>query len=104
MPQTAKPVQLKPLTIGAFADYIREAETLMEQDLRPNGAFLWLDRNSKTGQQVREGQIVAQFWAAKGPLKVLNGLIHDWIAAVFIPGATIESVLALIQDYDNYKK
>jgi len=104
MPQTAKPVQLKPATIEAFAAYIREAETAMEHDLSSHQRFLWSDRNSKISQQIREGKIVAQFWAGRGPLKVPQGLIHDWIAAVFIPGATIESVLALIQDYDNYKK
>jgi hypothetical protein len=103
MAQTAKPVQLKPATLEAFAAYIREAEAAMEHDLRANGTFLWSDRDSTAAQQVREGKIVAQFWAGRGPLKIRNGLIHDWIAASFIAGATVASVLALIQDYDNYK-
>jgi hypothetical protein len=30
-------------------------------------------------------------------------LIHDWIGAALIPGATIKDTLALIQDYDNHK-
>jgi hypothetical protein len=34
---------------------------------------------------------------------VPNGLIHDWIAAAFIPDTTIPDTLALIQDYDNHK-
>jgi hypothetical protein len=34
---------------------------------------------------------------------VPNGLIHDWIGASFIPGTTVEGVLALVQDYDNHK-
>jgi hypothetical protein len=34
---------------------------------------------------------------------VPNGLIHDWIGASFIPGTTVENVLALLQDYDNHK-
>jgi hypothetical protein len=37
-------------------------------------------------------------------VKVPDGLIHDWIGAVLIPGSTIEDTLALIQDYDNHKK
>jgi hypothetical protein len=31
------------------------------------------------------------------------GLIHDWIGALTAPGATIQSTLALIQDYNNHK-
>jgi hypothetical protein len=46
---------------------------------------------------------VAQFWSGWGPVKVPNGLIHDWIAAAFIAGATVRDVLALIQNYDNHK-
>ena len=36
-------------------------------------------------------------------MRVPNGLIHDWIGAAFIPGATVEQTLALVQDYDNHK-
>ena len=46
---------------------------------------------------------MAQFWSGWGPVKVPNGLIHDWIAAAFIAGATVRDVLALIQNYDNHK-
>jgi hypothetical protein len=34
---------------------------------------------------------------------VPDGLIHDWIGATCIPGATIENTLAVVQDYDNHK-
>jgi hypothetical protein len=34
---------------------------------------------------------------------VPNGLIHDWIGAVFIPNATVGSLLAVLHDYDRYK-
>ncbi len=46
---------------------------------------------------------MAQFWAGRGPTNVPNGLIHDWIGAILIPGTTIKNTLALIQDYDNHK-
>jgi hypothetical protein len=103
MAQTAKPVQLKPQTLEAFDAYIREAETAAEQSLRAGGSFLWSDLEDKRAQQIRAGQIAAQFWAGRGPLKVPHGLIHDWVSAVSIAGTTLESTLALIQDYDNHK-
>jgi hypothetical protein len=103
MAQTAKPVQLKPQTVDAFDAYIREAEAAMEQTMKADGPFLWSDLNSERAQQVRRGQVVAQFWVGEGPANVPNGLIHDWIGAILIPGTTVKNTLALIQDYDNHK-
>jgi hypothetical protein len=34
---------------------------------------------------------------------VQDGLIHDWIGIVCIPGKTVAKTLALLQDYDNHK-
>ena len=103
MAQTAKPEQLRPRTLEAFDAYIHEAETEMEQTLQESGPFFWSDSNSERAQQVRGGKVVAQFWSGRGPVKVPHGLIHDWIAAAFIPNTTAEDTLALMQDYDNHK-
>ncbi len=45
MAQTANVVQLKPQTLQAFDDYIREAEEAMEPSLHGRGSFLWSDAN-----------------------------------------------------------
>jgi hypothetical protein len=103
MAQSAKPTQLKPLTLEAFAEYIRKAEVEMDSTLLGSRAFLWSDGSSARTQQIRAGQIVAQFWSGKGPVKVPNGLIHDWIGAAFVAATTLKKTLALIQDYDNHK-
>jgi len=104
MAQAAKLVQLKPQTLAAFDTYIRDAEMEAEETLRSGGAFLWSDGAADRTRQVREGQIVARFWLGQGPVKVPNGLIHDWVGAALIPGATVPDTLALIQDYDNHKR
>lgn len=103
MAQTTKPVQLKPQTVDAFDAYIRQAEAAMEQTLQASSPFLWSDLNSERTQQVRGGQVVAQFWAGQGPANAPNGLIHDWVGAILIPDTTVKKTLALIQDYDNHK-
>ncbi len=87
----------------AFHAYIDGAEAAMEQTLGNDGSFLWSDGNPEIAHQISAGQIVAQFWSNDGPSRVPNGLIHDWIAAGFVAGTTVKDVLALIQDYDNYK-
>lgn len=103
MPQTAQAVQLKPQTVEAFDAYISAVEKAAEQTVLADGPFLWCDTCSDRTQRVRAGQVVAQFWAGRGPVKVPDGLIHDWIGAALIPGSTVEDMLALIQDYDNHR-
>jgi len=103
MVQAAKPVQLKPETIQAFANYVAGAEALMAQTAQPGGPFLWCDSDAKRSEEVRQGRVVTQFWSGRGPVKVPHGLIHDWIGAAFVPGATLPELLALIQNYDHHK-
>lgn len=103
MTQTIKPVQLNPRTLAAFHAYIRQAETEMEQTSHGTVPFLWSQQQPERAEKVGRGQIVAQFWSGRGPVKVASGLIHDWIAAVFIPDSTIQGIFAVIQDYDNHK-
>jgi len=103
MVQTANVVTLKPRTLEAFQEYIRAAEEAMELSLSGRSAFLWSDLNSERAQQVRQGNTVAQLWAGDGPVKIPNGLIHDWVGAAFASQVSVEQVLALVQNYDNHK-
>jgi hypothetical protein len=103
MPQTASPGQLRPQTLEAFDAYVDTAEKAMESTLGGDEPFLWSDSSPQRSQQVRAGSVLAEFWTGREPVKVPNGLIHDWIGAAFIPGTTVADVLKVIQDYDNHK-
>jgi len=103
MAQAAKLVQLKPPTLAAFDTYIRAAELEAEENLRSSAPFLWSDGMADRSRHIRGGQVLAEFWTGHGPVKVPNGLIHDWVGGALIPGATVLDTLALIQDYDNHK-
>jgi hypothetical protein len=89
-------------TLESFASYVRDAEAAMEQNLGAE-AFLWTDASPARAQQVQAGKIVADFWSGHGPVKVPNGLIHDWIGSALIAGASVKDVLAMVQNYDNHK-
>ena len=91
--------ELKPATEQAFDGYIRAAEARLE----PPGGFLWVDQDPARVAQVRAGQVLSQPWGAQAEIEVPGGLIHDWIGAAFIPGATLDRTLALGQDYNNHK-
>jgi len=103
MSQIAYNIQLKSETLEAFDEYIRDAEQAMELALHGSPLFLWSDASPETAKQIHGGAILAQFWSGQGPVKVPDGLIHDWIGAAFIPGATVEQTVKLVQDYKNHK-
>jgi len=103
MTQTVIAVQLTQETLKAFLSYIRDAEAAMEATLDGSAPFLWSDENADRARHVRKGDTLAQLWLGQSPVRVSNGLIHDWIGAAFIHDTTVEKALDLVQDYDNHK-
>ena len=103
MAQTVSVVQLKPETLDAFQAYVRESEDAMQPTLDGRAPFLWSDENPDRARRVRKGEIPSQLWDGQSPARIPSGLIHDWIGAVSIARTTLESTLALVQDYDNHK-
>src|SRR5437868_3323917 len=103
MAQTAQAVELRPETLEHFSTYVKKAEAAMDGALQTSAPFLWSERNAEIFQRVRNGHVVAEFWSGTGPVKVPNGLIHDWVGSALIAGIKVAEVLALIQNYNNHK-
>jgi len=95
--------ELKTEAIRSWNEYVQALSNQMQDRLRPNGRFLWVDEEPQRNRQVRAGKILVSPGSEKVPQPVPSGLIHDWIGAAFIPGATLEDVLAVARDYDRYK-
>lgn len=95
--------ELKPKTAAAFDEYMRNAEARLEKQAR-NGTFLWVDGSPERRRQVRAGKAIAEPWTGKGEIEIPDGLVHDWVGAVFIPGVTLESTLRMVQNYDDHKR
>lgn len=95
--------ELKRETVQAFDRYIRSAEARLDEALRSPKSFLWADGSPDILRRVRQGEIAIEPWDDKPIVRVPDGLIHDWIGTVFIPGTTLAKTLALVQDYDDHK-
>lgn len=96
--------ELEPRTLLAWDEYVREATVRMNARLRGGGVFLWADESPDRGIRLRKGEILASPAVENGLRSVPGGLIHHWVGAVFVPGATLDSVLAVVHDYDRYKE
>jgi len=104
MAETAKPMQLKQETLEAFTTYAQAAETAMESTFDGSKPFLWSDDDRNRARRIRRGDVLAQLWSGQRPLKVPDGLIHDWVGAVYIPGTSVAQTLALVQNYNRHKQ
>jgi len=94
--------KLQDHTTQAFNDHIRKAEAGFDERLR-NQSFLWVDRSPAALKQVRAREVAIAPVVGKGEVHVRDGLIHDWVGAVFIPNASLDQVLAAQQNYNNHK-
>jgi len=104
----AQAAELKPETLAAFDRYVRQAEQRMDEELTRNTFLLpdaWPpERRDAAYQRLRRGEmIVERLNPENGETRVPHGLIHHWAGIVFIPGATLDRTLALIQDYDHHQ-
>jgi len=102
VPPGAVAGELHPETLKAWDEYIQAADARTQERLR-NGSFLWVDESAERSRQVRAGKILVSPAVAETPKPIPAGLIHDWMGATFIPQATMDDVLAVLRDYDNYK-
>jgi hypothetical protein len=80
--------ELSPRANQEFDEYQKSAEARMD----------WQARLAPG-----PGEVVIAAGETNSLIEVTGGLIHDWKAATFAPGATVEQVLAVLQDYANYK-
>jgi hypothetical protein len=93
--------ELKPAAVQAFDRYVRDTEVRLAAEKAP---FLWAEGSAERLSHLKEGQILAEPRTGKTSESVPGALIHDWIGAIFIPGATVEKTLAVMQDYDHHKE
>ncbi len=92
--------ELKPATAEAFEQYIRATEKTLEE----RREFLWCDESAERARRARQGEVVVEPAGEKAERKIRDGVVHDWAGCVFIPGATLDRTLTLVQDYDRHKQ
>jgi hypothetical protein len=110
VPTPASAAELKPEAAQGFDNYVRLTEARMERELAPGGAFLWVDslpepRRSEVYARLQRGEVISEKLETTDPSgrsSTPGALIHHWVGTVFIPGATLAQVLAVVQDYDRH--
>lgn len=92
--------EMKPAALQGWNNYIRTVSSSMDQRAKGDHPFLWVDESPDLKKRVLAGQTVV---APHEHDKIPNGLIHHWLGAIFFPGATLDQVTTVLDDYDHYK-
>lgn len=108
-PADPVPARLQPGTVSAFDRYVRFSAERNEMELRRGSALLWIDslpQGSRTEAYaaLKRGEVeIHQLSTLENgrPIPCPGGLIHHWVGVIFIPGAKLDDVLAILQDYDH---
>lgn len=104
----ADAAELKQKTTDAFNKYVAATEARINNELR-NGPFLYLDglpSNVMTVayDRLKKGEVLVEKLETKAPgvsEDVPDGMVHHWVGLVFIPGATLERTVPILQDYEH---
>jgi hypothetical protein len=101
----AHAADLQAATIAAFNRYVSVTESQRTADSR----FLWVDGNEPERRRKRDevrrgGFLIERLETLDGgrSISIPEGLVHHWLGVVFIPGATVDEALVLLQDYDRH--
>jgi hypothetical protein len=96
-------VKLSPQTVSEFERYATGVEAEMNQRWAGKKNFLAIEDDQQARQQVLGGDLFIKQMNGGRPAEITNGLIHDWLGAIYIPNATIQQVLDILEDFDRHK-
>jgi len=104
------PPKLKRETQGAFERYVKLAEARNDGELKRGTGLLWVDglpeeQRAEVYAALKRGEVKMQrleILDNTKPIACPGGMIHHWTGVVFIPGAKLEDVLGVLEDYDQH--
>jgi hypothetical protein len=104
------PASFERKTAEAFAEYVRATEARNELELKRGDGLLWIDGLPETQRkrdyaELARGEVLLEQRNAfeRGRENGCpGGMIHHWEGVIFVPGARLEDVLRVLQDYDHH--
>jgi len=111
LPVGVDTVELNPQAARAFDQYVQRTELRQQKELLPAGAFLWVNglpetRRAESLAQLKRGDVITlrlQTGGAQDGIQTPGALVHHWVGAVFVPGASLQQVLDLVEDYNHHQ-
>jgi hypothetical protein len=110
-PAPAPAKLLKAETVDAFDRYVRLNEAHNEEELQRGAPLLWIDGLPEAARiqayaDLKRGEVKVRKLETHekdgATIECPGGIIHHWAGVVFVPGAKLQEVLTVLQDYDHH--
>jgi len=107
---SALTAELRHETLSAFNQYVSLTEARIQRQVSDPKVFLYVNslpepQRGQTLRVLKQGGIymtaMTTLSATGEQITIPDGLVHHWLGALFIPGASVTRVLAVVQDYDH---
>ena len=106
----ATPPAFKPKTMEAFRAYVRATDSRNDSELESGRNLLWIDALPEAARNraykslaAGQTQIEPRSTLADGrDIPCPDGMIHHWEGLIFVPGAHLDDVLKVLEDYDHH--
>ena len=93
--------ELKQETLRAWDAYIQTLDVERADRIAGRSPFLSVDESPELRLRVKRNEVVI---ANHDPRKVPQGMIHDWIGAIFLPNETLDQALGILTNYGDYSE
>jgi hypothetical protein len=105
-----EPASFERKTAEAFAEYVRATEARNESELKRGDGLLWIDglpeaQRKRDYAELARGEVLMEQRNAFEPGRGFTcpgGMIHHWEGVIFVPGARLEDVLRVLEDYEHH--
>jgi hypothetical protein len=95
---------------AAFDEYVKGTQARNDAELERGTNLLWIDglpqnERAQAYRELKRGEVKMQRLKRleKGEnCRCPGGMIHHWVGAVFVPGANLQEVMRVLQDYDHH--
>src|SRR5690242_14421374 len=105
-----EPAKLHANTLEAFDRYVKLTEARNAQQLKRGTNLLWIDElpapeRAEAYAALKRSEVKMKKLEMRDGGKEIAcpaGIIHHWVGVVFIPGAKLDDVLGMLEDYDKH--
>jgi hypothetical protein len=101
---------LKPNTVAAFDTYLKLTDARNAEELQRGTNLLCVEglkenERAQAYEALKRGEVKMQKLETRQNGEKIHcpgGMIHHWVGVAFIPGAKLQDVLRVLQDYDHH--
>jgi hypothetical protein len=94
--------RLTKQTVDAWTNYIELTEKRIDKELQNTSAFQGSDVDNLKSGKIHIQRMTTKNPAGK-PIEIPDGAVHDWRGATFVPGVTLDKLIAWMQNYPQYQ-